>query len=248
MVIQFLKDNYQYCFRLDVDTFVTPQAYLLGAQPGEIKVGHGGYYGDIPKQHLKDHCESLGFSFCHNYPIGSTWFGHTKDILEAGKTALEFCEYLISQDPTFSEKEGSWPEWYAGVITMYAGHLAFCKLSHLKVNIFKFDVGVTDKQCIDEAYSLHCWHTPDFFSKFAFAAGDYKETEVEDWARSRRASDYAYFCASKGQSSRRKRYMYDDEIDAVEEIRGDIIARVCLDKHGIVINVSDGGEVEIRKT
>lgn len=250
-VIEFLEANYLYCFRLDVDTFVTPSAYMLGAQLGEIKVGIAGYYGEYPKQHLQAHCESLGFPFRHDYPIGSTWFGHTKDIIEAGKATVEFCEYLINEDSTFIKEEGVWPDWYAGVILLYAGHLAFCKLDHLKAIQFKFDVGVSGDQRVDGVYSLHCWHTSQFFSKFVFAAGDYEGLQVENWVKSRKTSDYAHFCAHKGQTNRRKLYLYDDEeslgIQQDEDDAGSMI-RICLDKLGKVIHISEQGEVEIIKT
>jgi hypothetical protein len=249
-VCEFLKNNYEYCFRIDVDTFVTPSAHLLGADPGKVKVGHGGYYGEVPKQHLKAHCSSLGFSFCHDYPIGSTWFGRTNDILEAGKATVEFCEYLINKDSTFVEEEGVWPDWYAGVILLYAGHLAFCKLDHIDVEVFKFDVGVTDDQSVDGAYSLHCWHSHDFFSKFRFAAGQYEDMQSDDWVKTRKASDYAFFCASKGQGNRRKLHLYEGEHHTPaqkEEVSEDSIVRIYLDKPGITINISEQGAVEIRK-
>lgn len=92
-----------------------------------------------------------------------------------------------------------WPEWHFGVLLLYGGHLA---INHLiaseKLDILRadklLDQGVvsTDKTDIDKNFRLHlhCWHTDEPFSKFAFKKGKYNDIDPFKLAPDTSASGY----------------------------------------------------------
>ena len=86
-----------------------------------------------------------------------------------------------------------------GVLLLYGQHLA---INHLVgTNQIRVVIGhnLLDQSSTDasQAYiqngirlNLHCWHTNDRFSKFAFKLGHYNQTELEKYRNDTTAQAY----------------------------------------------------------
>lgn len=212
-VISFMRQNFFYLLRLDVDTFVTPTAYALGCENNEIKVGNGGYSTEDVLERLEAHATKLEIPFRKDvHAIGSTWFGHTEDVIKLGQETVKYVRYLINEDGLFKVCEGKWPDWFAGVILLYGGHLATAA-SDYKITKFPFDVGTTTTEGLTEAYTLHCWHSDDYFSKFMMTMGKYDDRRFskKDYERTGNINDYAMFCATTGKLRRQVQYLFPGE-------------------------------------
>jgi len=168
--------QYEYSLRIDVDTFISPSLIELEVDENTFFTGKGGYIGGTEtKTNLKRLAIELDFKQRGLSDIGSTWFGHSKDVVEIGVKSLEIARHLLREE--FNE-EGEWPKWFAPVISMYAGELALND-SELEINISdKFDANSTLAISVKEIYTIHCWHSNSFFSKNQYAGGEYAEREL----------------------------------------------------------------------
>ena len=81
---------------------------------------------------------------------------------------MNFC--IIIQDGT---------EWYIGVSSMYGSELAANHLFGTKLEKSNLiDGHASSSENIDTVLHVHCWHDSDFYSKFAYIEGKYKDTET----------------------------------------------------------------------
>ncbi len=98
------------------------------------------------------------------------------------RRACAYSEMLTKHIVThhFAENEGSWPGWFRGVATMYAGELAVnhCALDATRTD--ELDVGSTSDASTARYPHVHCWHTDNKFSKFWFADGRYGPEDFEN--------------------------------------------------------------------
>ena len=86
-----------------------------------------------------------------------------------------------------------------GVLLLYGQHLA---LNHLAgTNQLRIIIGTNllDQSTTDKSpdyikkgtrLNLHCWHTSERFSKFAFKLGQYNQTELEKYRNDTTAQAY----------------------------------------------------------
>jgi len=86
-----------------------------------------------------------------------------------------------------------------GVLLLYGQHLA---LNHLVgLNQLRMIIGTdlldqsstnSNPQYVQQGIrlNLHCWHTEDRFSKFAFKMGHYKQSELEKYRNDTTAQAY----------------------------------------------------------
>ena len=186
--------SYKYCLRLDVDTFVCPGLHSIQCADDEIIVGNGGYSSETARRRLSEILKNLNLPDQHIHNIGSTWFATSSTMIESGVKTIKYVKYLLINH--FSEHEGSWPEWYSGVASMYAGHLVL-NSSSLKISkTHKFDFQSTSDNEVTDYYTLHCWHTNDFYSKFQFMKGGYAGRRPN--ASSLKCNEYCYDCISRG--------------------------------------------------
>jgi len=187
--------NYKYCLRLDVDTFLCNG--ILNANVGEkdIITGTAAYASETARKKLPVIINKLGLPDQNIANVGSTWFSTTENMIRQGARTLDYVGYFLQNE--FEKHEGKWPQWYAGVILLYAGHVA---INSSQLNIKKtdkFDYYSTSQNDARDYYTIHCWHTEKFFSKFAFAGGKYKDRESV--ADSFRCDEYSFGCASNGR-------------------------------------------------
>lgn len=119
-----------------------------------------------------------------------------RPIVDIGKSALACAQHLLQHE---FRDHGEWPRWYALVTTMYAGEIA---LNHSTLNINcsdKFDANSTSFRSLSDIYSIHSWHTDDYFSKHHYAAGEYRQRATP--LNIERCCDYAFFCTRLSEIS-----------------------------------------------
>ena len=119
-------DRYKYCLRLDVDTFVCPGLQSIQCADDEIIVGMGWYSGETVRPKLAEILKSRNLPDQNIHNIGATWFAPSPTMIEAGAKTIEYVKYLLEYH--FAESIGCFPigqepTWWAGVCTMYGGHL-----------------------------------------------------------------------------------------------------------------------------
>tara|TARA_X000001036_G_C20680800_1_gene805860 strand:+ start:984 stop:1856 length:873 start_codon:yes stop_codon:yes gene_type:complete len=186
--------NYEYCLRLDVDTFVCPGLNDIQCEKNEIVVGNAAYSSETARIRLPEIMKKLNLEDQNIHNVGSTWYSTTKNMIECGEKTIKYVEYFLENH--FSEHEGSWPQWYAGVILLYAGHLAINSSGLNITKTDKLDYYSTSNNEVSEYYTLHCWHTDTFFSKHWFMNNRYKDREpISD---SLKCNEYSYDCITKG--------------------------------------------------
>ena len=189
--------DYKYCIRLDTDTFLCEAIRKLCPDEDEIYTGVASYSSETARKKLPEILKEFSLPDQNIPNIGSTWFSSTPNMVRQAARTLDFVSYLLKNE--FQENEGKWPQWYAGVILLYAGHLALNSSSHTITKTDKFDFHSTSDQKAREYYSLHCWHTDKFFSKFAFGANKYKDRKPK--SKSLRCDEYSFDCALKGRKA-----------------------------------------------
>ena len=89
-----------------------------------------------------------------------------------------FIRHIVTHE--FAEDEGQWPGWYRGVALLYAGEIA---VNHCVPDAERSTLldGLSTSAEPTVSYAhIHCWHTPDKFSKHAFMAGKYTPADATD--------------------------------------------------------------------
>ncbi|OZM56965.1 hypothetical protein CIB95_09345 [Lottiidibacillus patelloidae] len=168
-------EDYDYLLRSDVDTFLTPA--WNNFYPKEYTVGKG-QYADQAGVKLKIKETATLFKLKHRgwHNIGSTHYGQAKLVRDVSRIASEITKHLILA--VFKDTSGTWPGWYKGVSSMYALEIA---TNHLLENIstdhHSLDFPSTSVNSIHKNPHIHCWHTDQVFSKFAYLNGEYDQYE-----------------------------------------------------------------------
>lgn len=188
--------SYTYALRIDVDTFLSPKILDIELAADEILVGNGGYIGEEQtKKNLLRLAEEQSLVHRAKHNLGSTWYTHSNIMVEVGLAALDCAKYII--DHEFTKDEGEWPKWYAGVTTMYAGELALNNTAYSITKSNKFDANSTNASSINDVFTIHSWHTDEFFSKHAFHAGKYDlRTHTSNFEC---IHNYSFLCAHTGK-------------------------------------------------
>jgi hypothetical protein len=170
--------DYDRILRSDADTFLLPawNDYF----PSDYRVGRGLYANN---QEIRDNlarvAQVLGLRYLGRTNLGSTHYGPSTTVCEVARLAFEIADYLYNVE--FSDDSGHWPNWYRGVTTMYANELA---VNHL-IDVFErdaqhLDIASTSREPASAHAHVHCWHTDELFSKFAYRAGVYDALRPQD--------------------------------------------------------------------
>ena len=185
--------NYKYVLKTDNDVFLTP--FFQNLRPRLATFGIGLYALEpIVAARLAQVAAKWGIKSVFNN-VGSSLMAHTDRVLNYAQLHMEYCKKLRADE--FPDGVGEWPNWYFGVLTMYAGNLA--------ANAF-FGTGLTmgglDVQCMSNEimcetdYHIHAWHTFEYFSKFHWREGKYKGYDLNSLDKNR-ISDYCLWIAGE---------------------------------------------------
>jgi hypothetical protein len=196
-------EGYDLLMRSDMDTFLTPGFADWRLPSGKvIAVGRGGYSHSNADRRLGFIMrETLGLKTAGKTNIGSTWYATPEVMVAACMLSvasmrwldrMEFTEYERTQLTT-----DMWPVWYWPVLALYGGHISINQIAPEKVvyqqdNVMEMDYGSTSKDDLRPAVKhIHCWHTDEFFSKFAFAVGKYNAMDLTEYGDMRSSRAYA---------------------------------------------------------
>ena len=170
-------DEYTHVLRTDVDTFITPA--WNDFHPTGFTVGIGGYASEEEvRQRLRDIAAQYGLVHRGLTNVGSTWYGPT-DVV---RRACAFAEMLMKHILThyFADDDGEWPGWYRWVTSMYAGEIAVNHCAPDAQPSELLDAGSASTEPTSRYAHIHCWHTDEKFSKFAFQHGRYTLEDARD--------------------------------------------------------------------
>lgn len=187
--------DYEYVLRTDCDCFLTP--YFGDFKPRLATFGIG-LYSLVPEVSIKlvEIAGKWGVSTILSN-IGATLMAPSWQVLQYSQLHMEYCRKLRAEE--FSGGHGSWPGWFFGVLTMYAGQIA--ANAYFQASMVQGGVDIhcmsQDKMCQND-YHIHAFHTYDMFSKFRWREGFY-----EDWDFSKLdenvISNYCLLIAGKKQ-------------------------------------------------
>ncbi|CAF0809552.1 unnamed protein product [Adineta ricciae] len=196
---------YDFVLRTDIDVFIYRHFGKYIPENCTLLTGGGGYGTDFNRRKLARISRDMGFAFSGMSGMGSTWYGSAHDGYLVANQTLYGMLWLAQYEFATPERESKlgtlmWPEWHYGVLLLYGQHLA---INHLVgTNQIRVVIGhnLLDQSSTDasQAYvqngirlNLHCWHTNDRFSKFAFKLGHYNKTELEKYRNDTTAQAYA---------------------------------------------------------
>ncbi|CAF0898017.1 unnamed protein product [Rotaria sordida] len=180
-------NQYDYILRTDIDVFLTPHFAHYIPFDCSFQIGLGGYSLDYTLHKLSRIAQTLNLLDANLTHVGSTWYGPPQQIALVGRLALWLSVWLCQNEFTLVEKDQrlsilSWPQWYIGVISMYASHLAinhYAGRGQIKLiqKPYLIDYSCTTNTSFNEVeiIHIHAWHTNQMFSKFLFKNGSYDE-------------------------------------------------------------------------
>jgi hypothetical protein len=190
--------NYQRILRSDGDVFVTP--ILRWWRPiAPVVAGRAGYGHPYANLRLREVSWKLGLRHQEVHNIGSTWFIEPALLLRCTTLLLAVAQHLLEHEYGAPEPI-SWPQWWPGVTSMYAGEIAlnhFVDAADIHRVPHLLDVpssSITDM--IHRVPHLHCWQSDEPFSKYMYLNGRYDEwtrRQWEGWWTNRTARGYAFF-------------------------------------------------------
>ncbi|CAF3538758.1 unnamed protein product [Rotaria socialis] len=178
-------NQYDYVLRTDLDVFLTPKFAHYIPFDCSFQIGLGGYSLDYTLNKLSRIAKTLNLLNANLTHVGSTWYGPPKQIILVARLALWLSVWLSQNEFNLVEKDHrlsilSWPQWYIGVISMYASHLAinhYARLGRIKLiqKPYLIDYSCTTNVSFHEIeiIHIHAWHTSQMFSKFFFKNGSY---------------------------------------------------------------------------
>lgn len=184
--------KYKYTLRTDCDCFLTTNFPSL--RPRLAAFGSGMFADDASVViKLAEIARRWGILPSFNN-VGSTVMAPTEQVLQYSHIQLEFCRRLAVEE--FKDGPGTWPGWYSGVLSMYAGQLA--AMAYFQNGI---TLGGLDLHCMAETemcntdYHIHAWHTWQYFSKLRWRRGEYKDVDMSKLNRNSIA-DYCLWIAN----------------------------------------------------
>ena len=188
--------NYEYTLSTDADEFMTKN--LINFRPffHTFGLGHYIFQDDFYSRNKIEEIIKklkLPYNFIHN--VGQSYLYKTQEVINFRKTEFEIMKYLILNE--FKEGYGEWKSWYKGVLIMYAIEITANQLgpTNIRTNILD-SYSMSNANIGNEFYLIHAWHTNQYFSKFEYRKGEYKDIDV-DKLDIDVVNNYCMFLASK---------------------------------------------------
>ena len=170
--------NYEYTLSTDADEFVTKNLVNFRPHIHTFGLGHYMWENDtVSRNKIEGIIKKLGlkYNFMHN--VGQSYMYRTGDVINFRKLQYDVSRHLMLHEfPTY----GTWGGWFKGVITMYASEIVANQLGTANVVTNVLDsYCMSDHKIGNNFYLIHAWHTEQFFSKFKFRDGAYKDIDVD---------------------------------------------------------------------
>lgn len=160
-----LLSKYEYILKTDLDVFLTKELKMF--YPPKFHTGTGNFtYGNVAER-IKEFALRNGYTHKGIHNVGATWYGSGALVVQLAQSTMEIARKLNK------EEFGEWPNWYKGVLSMYASEIAVNHNVEEFVLSNKFDVPSDSHGPIEEAYHIHCFHSNKMYSKFEEQDGKY---------------------------------------------------------------------------
>lgn len=186
--------KYKYVLKTDCDCFLTPYFPDLRPRLATFGAGMFAYDPDVAIRFVTI-AKKWGISPVFNN-VGSSFMAHSGMVLQQMQTQMEYCRKLKAEE--FKNGYGTWPGWYQGVLTMYAGQLAAWSIFSFGMNIGGLDVHcMAREQMSPQDYHIHAWHTDGYFSKHKWRLGEYRNYDMNALDKTMIA-DYCLWIAGAG--------------------------------------------------
>ena len=167
--------GYKYVLKTDNDCFLTP--HFPNFRPRLATFGVGLYATEsVVVARLAEISAKWGIRPIFNN-VGSTFMAHSNVTLLYAQLHMEYCKKLRAEE--FPDGYGTWPQWYFGVLTMYAGQLAANAFFGTGITMGGLDVHCMAREKMGATdYHIHAFHTLDHFSKLNWRQGYYKDYDM----------------------------------------------------------------------
>ena len=194
--IQQILSKYKYILKTDSDIFLTPR-FKNTFPKNKVMVGNGQYANNIKtKKRLKEVAKKMKYNHYNIFNVGATWYGNSEEIIKLGKLSYSITKHIYNNE--FLHYHPGWDEWYIGVSSMYGSELAANHLFGTKLEKSNLiDGHASSSENIDTVLHVHCWHDSDFYSKFAYIEGKYKDRKPI--SNSRKINEYIYNIVKKSE-------------------------------------------------
>lgn len=178
-----IASRYDKLMRTDEDGFLTPRL-LMWRPPHEAMFGTGGHSHPFNEQRLPQIAKKYGLRHQGVTNICSTWLVPPQLALQVANMTLDIGRRLYDEEwdmtlPGLADKvgqedwseDGKWPDWWRGVVSLYAAELA---INHLLPDLKpthvtdEIDHGSHEETPIANVVHVHASHDGLPFSKFDF--------------------------------------------------------------------------------
>uniref|UniRef100_A0A5S6QKD2 Hexosyltransferase n=1 Tax=Trichuris muris TaxID=70415 RepID=A0A5S6QKD2_TRIMR len=175
---------YDYFLRTDIDSFLSP-TILNFQMPKRMKIitGKGGYCTPFSTARLHKVARRYGLTHRGVHCLGSTWLGESNVVARLAELTAQFTMRLFDNEfdtrrypellPYFTNNiEGTWPDWWRPVSSMYAQELVLNdQIEEITRDYIRGDL-LDAESCLNSSIlkhvHVHTWHSPCRFNKFAF--------------------------------------------------------------------------------
>jgi len=193
-----LVGKYTWLLRTDADVFLT--ANLVNFRPSVVVQGRGNYAhpeGSEVWTKMAEFCAANGVRHGGVFGCGSSLMAKSELVLHLLRRQLFWSEKL--QDHFKEYGPGTWPGWFAGVITMYAAEIAanenydtYLRYAYHRI----LDMESMLPYPIDSlVMHIHAVPTDEHFSKSQYRQGAYQNTDLRTLDRSK-INHYAHWIAA----------------------------------------------------
>mgnify|MGYP001320415997 CR=1 FL=1 len=174
---QGLLSQYDYLMRSDVDVFLLPNFNNIDWT--KFQVGKGAYNNDnTVKNNIFRVHEDFDLKIRSDYTtnIGSTWIGPSSLVTQAATLTTKLTKHIYN---SFRDN-GKWPSWYRPVSLLYGAEIAVNQIEKFEKRPDFLDFDSTSSNSIDNHAHIHCWHTDNMFSKFAYLQHQYRHINLKN--------------------------------------------------------------------
>lgn len=203
-----LPQKYTHILRTDADVFLTEN--LVDFRPDLYVFGRGRYVqlAEV-RTKIVEFAAKYGIEHRGVYNCGSSLLGPAQGVLNFLYNQSVACEWLWEE---FRDDPGVWPGWSRNTLTMYAAeivanHYYDKYLYNAFLNVLDFETYRGDRIKNNGIYTIHALHTLEYWSKFSYRAGKYKDHSVGDLDISR-VNQYCHWLAEISDAEVKARAFY----------------------------------------
>ena len=199
-----LKERYDYLLKTDCDTFLTKNFKGIELDKTRVHFGTGMYYPinqgigwiNLVREKIVATSKAMGLKYNNITHVGASMLGYTEAISKICKLQKEITSNLLKYGWKKGDN-GTWPGWWKGTASMYAGEIA---VNHLlgPMNIVSgtVDVYCTENKITSTDLHIHAWQVDEetkLFSKKKYHTGELPK--IKRMAVPNTAGDYCHMVA-----------------------------------------------------